>query len=209
MADLNELKLQPFNLADVPAPLAWCIYPEERQRGEVFLPETVYMIVLALRWILTYTDRGLTDEFDTWKVYWKNDDEYGFTTHIYLFREEVEQWDSMDDEWRTVQPRTWCELAELKSEGRGIIRYVETHLAQPYGSRVVMDGTTGVRRLLEDAMLASQATHNFHAIHHADGFTYTYRIDGEQVGDGWHLGFKLKGDYRMLAVDLELWEGIR
>lgn len=197
MTDLKDLELKPFKLADVPSELEWCIYPEERERGEVFLPETVYLTVLALRWILTYTDHGLEEEFETWKVYWKNEDKYGFRTKIFLFREKVEQYDSWDDEVRVVQPHTWVELASLCcSNGQGIVNELFMRPAQPYGDDLWrLDGVAGIQRLLEDAMTASRATHNYYPISRSNGWTSTYRINGGQEGDNSDLSFKLETDH--------------
>lgn len=196
MTDLKDLELTPFNLADVPSGLEWCIYPEERERGEVFLPKTTYMVVLALRWILTYTDRGLEEEFETWKVYWNNEDKYGFRTHIFLFREKVEQYDSHIGDFRVLQPQTWITLAMLGcNNGKGVIQEVLVPAAQPYGGEYWwhLDGITGVQRLLEDAIYASDATHNRQPIHRLkDGWTHTWRV---QDYEGRTLNFKLETDH--------------
>jgi hypothetical protein len=196
MTDLKDLELKPFKLADVPSELEWCIYPEERERGEVFLPKTAYMVVLALRWILTYTDHGLEEEFETWKVYWKNEDKYGFRTHIFLSREKVEQYDNWSDEIRVLQPQTWVTLATLScNNGNGVIEEVLVPAPQPYGGEYQwhLNGVAGVQRLLEDAIYASDATHNRQPIHRLkDGWTHTWRVQGY---NGLELDFKLEADH--------------
>lgn len=194
MTDWKDLELKPLNTADVPSELEWCVYPEERERGEVLLPETVYQIVLALRWILTYTSWGYEEDFETWKVYWKCEDKYGFKTRIFLFREKVEQYD-YDGEPVVMQPQTWVELATLGCRnGKGVIEEVYIPAVQPYGGEYAwrLEGAAGVQRLLEDAIVASRATHNFYPISRYDGWTSTYRIDGGQEGDGSDLSFKLE-----------------
>ncbi len=194
MTDWKALELKPIKVADIPSELEWCVYPEERERGEVLLPETVYQIVLALRWILTYTSWGFEDSFETWKVYWKCEDKYGFRTKIFLFREKVEQY-TYDDEFQVMQPQTWVELATLScNNGKGIIQEIFVPAVQPYDREHVwrLDGAAGVRRLLEDAMVASRATHNTYPISHNGDWTSTYRIDGGQAGDGSGLSFKLE-----------------
>ncbi len=210
MTDLKNLELMPFKLDDIPSDLEWCVYPEERKRGEVFCPETIYRIVLALRWILTYTDWGLEEEFETWKVYWKNDDKYGFVTRIYLFREKVEQFDNLEEDYWVLQEQAWCELAMLRcSGGQGIVTDVFTSFGQPYGGTWRLDGVMGVRRLLEDAIVASDATHNYYPIIHTDKLTHTYRVSGSQEALGMHLGFKLRCDHTAVtAIDLEVWQGL-
>lgn len=215
MTDLKDLELKPFNLAGVPSELEWCVYPEERERGEVFLPETAYRLVLALRWILAYTSWGYEENFETWRVYWKNEDKYGFNIRIFLFREKVEQY-TYDDELEVMQPQTWVELAKLSGNGNGVIEEVYVPAPQPYDGEYAwrLDGAAGVRRLLEDAMVASRATHNFYPIQRDSDWTSTYRIDGEQDGDGWILSFKLEADHKYVqtyvtGISLEFREGRR
>lgn len=195
----KELEIRPFSLTEVPSGLEWCIYPEENDRGEVLCPKSVYMTVLALRWILSHQDSGLYDDYETWKVYWKSEGLYGFTNHIYLAKEKVEGYD-YDDEYKELQPQTWLKLATLQCRnGKGIISHVTLAGSQPYGGEWEMDGMSGVRRLLEDAIRGSRAT-NHHIEHHGDVTSAhrIYDIDG-------HLGFTLKsGEYCSLVGDVEL-----
>lgn len=160
-AHWRDLETKPFDLGRVPAELQWCIYPEELARGEVLLPETIYLIVLVLRWILTYTSPGLEEDYETWKVYWKSNDWYGFKTDIILCREKVEQYEGSTDEFMVLQPQTWYTLASLGcGNGRGVVTEVATRLPAPYydGNIVRLSGTSGVQRLLEDASRASSTT---------------------------------------------------
>lgn len=202
MTDWEALELKPLKLADIPSDMEWCVYPEERERGEVLLPETAYMVVLALRWILTYTSWGYEDDFETWKVYWKNEDKYGFKVRIFLFREKVEQYD-YDDEPVVLQPQTWVELATLRcSNGQGVINEVVLPAAEPYGGDYSwqLQGVAGVQRLLEDAIYASRATHNWQPIRRLkDGWTNTWRVQGNQDHDGWELDFKLETDHDYMS----------
>lgn len=203
----KALELKPFNLAGVPSGLEWCIYPEEKARGEVLCPQSVYMIVLALRWILSCTNIGLEEEFETWKVYWKCEDEYGFKNRIFLFREKVEQYDSYDGEYHVLQPQTWMELAKLYCrEGKGIIKDVFMAAGQPYTSTTRLDGQMGVRRLLEDAILGSEANHNYYPFQSNGEYTCTMRVGGPGQAEGDTLGFKLEGDFHWVhTVDLKVW----
>ena len=211
MTDLNDLKLQPFNLSNVPSDLEGCIYPEERKRGEVFCPETIYRVVLALRWMLTYTDSGLEEEFEAWKVYWKNDDEYGFKTHIFLFCEKVEQFDSWDGKYTVLQKQTLCELAMLQCrDGRGLITDVHMSIGYPFEGMKHFYGVYGVQRLLENAAIASRGTHHEYSLtHHADS-TSVYRSEGGEgvIGDS-QLIFKLECEHsRVKAIDLKVGQGV-
>lgn len=194
----KSLEIKPLCLAEVPSGLEWCIYPEEKARGEVLCPKSVYMIVLALRWILTCTDSGLYDDFETWKVYWKSEGKYGFQNHIYLAKNMVEGYD-YDDEYKELQPQTWIKLATLScNNGKGIIQEVHVPAVQPYGGEYWwhLEGVAGVQRLLEDAIHASRATHNYQPIRRLnDGWTNTWRVQGNQDHDGWELDFKLECDH--------------
>ena len=200
----KSLELTPLNLDEIPTGLQWCIYPEERKNG-VLCPMSVYMTVLALRWILTYTDpgAGLDEGFDTWKVYWKSEGRYGFTNQIFLFREKAERYDYDYDEIREQQPLTWVTLATLRcNNGKGVIDRVATPGAQPYGGTLELQGKAGVRRLLEDAMTVSEKTHNVYPITRDATWTSTMDTDG-----GGTLRFKLEGDYSYVAkVDIEILE---
>jgi len=193
MTDWEALEVKPFKLADVPADLQWCIYPEELARGEVLLPETIYKVVLVLRWILSYTDHGIDQEFETWKVYWKTDGKYGFNTQIILFREKVEQYDE-EGELCELQPQTWIKLANLKcSNGEGIITHVTLNGSQPYGGKWEMNGASGVQRLLEDAIRGSQATSDY--VDQTADRTRTHRISGCQEPTEIDLSFMLECDH--------------
>jgi len=185
----KELEIKPFSLADVPPVLQEYIYPEELARKEVLCPKSIYMIVLALRWTLSDTDSGFYDEFETWKVYWKSAGKYGFENTIYLAKEKFEGYD-YDDEYRELQPQVWIKLATLHcSNGKGIIDRVTLNGSQPYGGSWTVNGAMGVRRLLEDAILGSQAT-NGHIERNGE-WTSAQRIHGfSQI-----LSFRLTGDY--------------
>ena len=203
MTDWDDLKLKPSNLKDVPSGLEWCVYLEERERGEVLLPATIYTIVLALRWILAYTDLGIEEEFETWKVYWKNEDEYGFRTRIFLFRERVEQYDGIDDDDVVLQEQTWVELAALHcGEGKGVINRVYMPGRQPYGGHWELNGTDGVRQLLEDAIRASRAT-NHHLERFGNGITRAYRVSSLQEASATYLSLRLECDHSQVqGIDL-------
>ena len=110
-------------------------------------------MVLALRWALSYTDQGLDMEFETWRVYWKSEDQHGFRTRIYLHKNREEQFDSYSDEMVVVQEHVWHELATLVCHNQGVTRRVIIP-GGPYGS-IEIDAPTGIQRLLEDAMLSS------------------------------------------------------
>lgn len=206
MTDWNDFKIKPFKLENVPAELQWCIYPEEQARGEVFLPETIYRVVLALRWILTYTDSGLEDEFETWKVYWQCDDEYGFKTRIFLFRAKVEQYNQWRDEFQVVQEQTWHQLATVFcNNGYGNVNRVHSELAQPYGGRRSLNGKLGVERLLVDAAMGSQATHD--TLRCEKGVYATLRTGSwRQEADSTYLHFEAVGDYPVTSLKLKVEE---
>lgn len=211
MTDWEALKVKPFKLENVPAELQWCIYPEEQARGEVFLPETIYTIVLALRWILTYADHGLEEEFETWKVYWQSEGDYGFKTRIFLFREKVEQFNSWHDKYEVQQEQTWQQLAVLEcNNGEGIVTNVYTALAQPYGNGLRLSGKMGVERLLIDAVKASQAM-NGDTLHSKGSAHTAFRVHDSAWRDcSTNLRFEVVGetadDYRACSLKLEFWE---
>jgi hypothetical protein len=197
--DWKALEIQPFNLADVPSGLEWCIYPEELERGEVLCPKSVYMIVLALRFLLSYTDSGLYDDFETWKVYWKSEGKYGFVNHIYLAKDKVEGY-GYDDEFQELQAQTWITLATLRcGNGKGNIDRVTLDGSQPYGGKWTLDGTRGVQRLLEDAIHGSRALS--HHIERRGNQTTAYRLAQDYV----YLGFTpVKGEFDHIVADVEL-----
>lgn len=155
-------KLQPFNLNDVPADLADCVYEEERKRGSVLCLPTAYKVVLALRWILRYTEEDYysLDEYESWRVYWKTEDDYGFRTQIILCRDEHESYDSCEDEWYVAQKSCFTTLATLNCHEIGVIRSVRVPGAAPYGGWAELDARPGIYRLLEDAAYGARATHN-------------------------------------------------
>ena len=207
MTDLKASELKLFNLADVPSGLEWCIYPEERESGEVFLPKTVYLLVLVLRWILTYTDTGFEEGFETWKVYWRSEGAFDFRTRIYLSRERVEQYDILRDEHQVLQSQTWAVLAVLSSSSAGVIRDVYIPATQlcsegPWH----LNGVAGVQRLLEDAIRTSRATHHWQPIRRLrNGWTGTWRVDDSQEAGGWGLDFRLLASPEYVAgISLKL-----
>jgi hypothetical protein len=195
-------KLQPFDLKDVPPDMEWCVYEEERQRGNVLCASTAYKVVLALRWLLSYTQWGYEEDFETYRVYWKTEDDYGFKTGIFLFRKKVEQYSSFDDDLVVVQESLWFRLGTLEcNNGKSVIDSVSMPGSPPYdGFYVTFDGHTGVRRLLEDAAYASRATHSVDPIRRWGQATSVLRCH-----DGITLRYRLKCDYsRVTDIGLEV-----
>lgn len=155
---MSQCSVQQFNLSDVPAGLKRCVYKEEAARGFVKCPRSVYMIVLALRHLLTESKKYLDsyDHYETPKVFWRWHDEYGFRTDIIIFRDKVEEWDPYIDDMSVTQKFSWHELATVRCQnGEGVITHVDIDTV-PYG-RIEYGGDEGVRRLIDDAAHAQRA----------------------------------------------------
>jgi hypothetical protein len=177
-----------FDLKNVPANMGWCVYEEERKAGSVQCDPTVYRVVLALRWLLTYTCRGAEVDFDTYKVHWRAEDKYGSRTSIFLYREKVEELALHSDNFDVVQEPLWFKLATLTCGNfEGIISSVTMPNTPPYDGYVELDGETGVLRLLMDAAYASQATSIMRPIESDGDAHWVYRILDRQ-----YLGFTLE-----------------
>lgn len=145
------LKLQPFDLSNVPSGMERFVYDEECRRGSVNCSENVYMLVLALRWVLYEYHVAEWDNsgYVTWKVFWAPKDEYGLATDIYLFRDHVEHFDGED--YYVAEELAYLKLATVHCDhsGRGDIRSIRIE-GGPYGY-TLLDDVAGVCRLLEDA----------------------------------------------------------
>lgn len=178
-------KIQPFSLKDVPSGMEWCVSDKERRRGSVLCYPTAYKLVLALRWILSHTEEDYYGtSYDSWKVHWKMDDEYGFGTRIFLVRDKVEGYDPEREACYVAQKPASCQLARLIcSNGNGVIDGVAMPNYGPYASRqwAHVDALTGVERLLQDATYGSEATHNYGPAIRFSDETRVLRNEGGRV----------------------------
>ena len=190
---MSQCSIQRFDLSEVPAGLKHCVYPEELARDFVQCPRSVYLIVLALRHILTKSVQYLDsyNHYETPKVFWRWHDEHGFRTDIIIHRDEVNEWDPYVDDMSVTQKYSWHELATVQcSGGEGFITHVNIDSA-PYG-RIEFNGEDGIRRLIDDA---ARARHSFHPrmgdrltwqIYHSGDYStylgYTLNTDTERYG---------------------------
>ena len=187
-------KIQPFSFDDVPSGMEWCVYGRERKRGNVKCYPAAYKVVLALRWLLSYTDMlDYTGEYyESWRVHWKMDDEYGFKTRIFVTRDKIEDYDSQREEWYVRQEKAHRHIATLVcSDGNGVITGVSMPNFGPYESDewLYIDALTGVERLLQDATYGSKATHSYHP---ATRFGNEVRVTCSAGGRAEHLRYSVQ-----------------
>lgn len=158
--------LSTFSLNDLSSELAGLVYAGEKTgRCSVSIPRNHYLVVLALRFILHYTDIYNVDgdggmdqrDHDTWQVFWTVD-EPG-TTSIYLAKKSVKlivRTGSGEELAVEVQKEFWHKLATL--EGNEEITGVRLNTGLPYSTEISLSPAEGIRRLIEDAAHVSKAT---------------------------------------------------
>jgi len=182
--------LPTFSLDEVPYFLAGHIYEGEKQASrQVTCPRSHYLVVLALRFILSYVDihvidtDGWTQDYDTWKVFWRV--ERPGHTSIYLYRERLELIDHSSGTGKLVEVQTevWHELAIL--EGSETLTSVRLNTGQPYNTYVPLPAAQGIRRLIEDAAHASQGTpsHPFTSINDPGRLIFTVTRNADYSDD--------------------------
>jgi hypothetical protein len=153
--------LPEFDLAEVPYYLQGYIYANEKGAGRVMCPRNHYLVVQALRFILSYTaihefEEGDSEDYDTWKVFWRV--VKPGVTGIYLYRERtvLTNWSRGYQERIEVQTEVWHELAILG--GSETLFDVLLNTGQPYNTNIPLSAVQGIKRLIENAAHASQAT---------------------------------------------------
>jgi hypothetical protein len=164
------MRINPFMLSEVPADLRPYIYDGEAKSGKVYCDKLAFLVVLALRFTLTFTEEFFVgpnwddfDEFSTWKVFWRNE-QHGTGTDIFLYKDEVKVPGFWGDTDNVVQQPVLFHLATLFGHETIDRVKVNSGLPQAYMN---FTAAAGIRRLIEDAARISQAT----------GFDHPLRTD--------------------------------
>lgn len=194
---MSECSVQQFNLSEVPAELKHCVYKEEAAQGFVRCPKSVYMIVLALRFILTESEQYMDsyERYETPQVFWRSHGEYGFRTDIIIHRDRVYEYDPIEGDMRVTQQYFWHELATVRcSDGEGVITDVDIDTV-PYG-RVNYRHRDGVSRLIDDA---AQSKRMLNESRNDSPRWSVYRF-----GDLHHLSYVMRTEPSRYGVEVEV-----
>lgn len=202
---MSTAKLAPFKLSDVPASMSRFVLENERKRGSISCPSSVYLLVLALRAVLSYEREDWQGaRVETRRVFWQFRDEAGSGINIWLYEPRLTDHDTSDalnwSEAVVVQNERWTLLADISYRSdRGVTHVsLPNSAAYPDSCWLELPAEAGLWRIIEDAAYGSKATHRRHPLEDHDEYALvnrthdnTYvRIEPILHGDGGVVGIQ-------------------